>query len=295
MENSRKKLVFIEDDTKQSDIHKTSEPKKRGRKKKVVPLTNELELENDFVEPKSKMDLNNIDKKNIKSNIKILDDIEINQNDKILTNQDKNIDKTNNNLLITNSNCDINFEEKIKSPNSSPDITRRKSKTENEIIVKEDNSDENNNIFLKELLTKQLKNISPSKKLSYGDIIRISKFLNISIFDKQRCSLWNGYVTNEKNKTKGTYINFYFNKKKIALHRLLYINYIGDISNEEYIKFSCEHKGKCCNINHMKKYTYNKNLDSSEEKEYEIKQDTKNKKDQKLQINTDKKKLIVEF
>ena len=50
------------------------------------------------------------------------------------------------------------------------------------------------------------------------------------------------------------YINFYFNKKKIALHRLLYINYVEDVSPNEYIKFLCDNKGKCCNINHMKKY-----------------------------------------
>jgi hypothetical protein len=55
-------------------------------------------------------------------------------------------------------------------------------------------------------------------------------------------------------------LNFYFNQKKIALHRLLYLNYIGEILNTEYIKFSCINKGKCCNIHHMKKYTYNSNL-----------------------------------
>lgn len=274
--NSLIKKVIIEDNCKDSAIKNIVEAKKRGRKKKVI---NEFELDNNFIEPKSKMNLDNIDNLNIKSNIKIVDDKEIIQDDKIDINKRRN-SKTDNNLqTITNS----------------PKITRRNSKTLNEIVCKEDTSDENNNIYLKELLIKQLKNISPSKKLSYNDIIRISKFLNVSIFDKEKCSLWNGYVTNEKNKTKGTYINFYFNKKKIALHRLLYINYIGDISNEEYIKYSCENKGKCCNINHMKKYTYNKNVESIEEKDSDSKHDIKNKKDPKLQINTDKKKLIVEF
>jgi hypothetical protein len=89
---------------------------------------------------------------------------------------------------------------------------------------------------------------------------RISKFLTNSLFHETACSLWNGYITNEKNHTKGTYINFYFNKKKIALHRLLYLNYIGEISNKEYIRFTCDNKGKCCNINHMKKYSYNRNF-----------------------------------
>jgi len=113
------------------------------------------------------------------------------------------------------------------------------------------------NYLLKELLEKQLPNIDNSKKMSYVDIKRMSKYLLTSIFDNDNCCLWTGYITNENNSKKGTYINFYFNKEKTALHRLLYLNFIGDISNNEYIKFSCSNKGKCCNINHMKKYSYN--------------------------------------
>jgi hypothetical protein len=123
-----------------------------------------------------------------------------------------------------------------------------------------------NNDFIKELIKNQLPNISQQKKLLYNDLKRISKFLTSSIFDKNSCSLWTGYITNEKNQTKGIYINFYFNQKKIALHRLLYLNYIGEILNTEYIKFSCANKGKCCNIHHMKKYTYNSS--SSENTEH---------------------------
>jgi hypothetical protein len=113
------------------------------------------------------------------------------------------------------------------------------------------------NDFLKELLLKQLPNVNPTKKLTYSDMKRISKFLVTSIFDENNCSIWNGYITNEKKQTKGIYINFYFNQKKIALHRLLYLNFIGNILNTEYIKFTCTNKGKCCNIHHMKKYIYN--------------------------------------
>lgn len=165
-------------------------------------------------------------------------------------------------------------------------------------------SDENNNLLLKELLVKQLKNICPTKKLLFSDIKRISKFLNESIFNENKCSLWHGYITNEKNQTKGTYINFYFNKKKIALHRLLYINYIGEISNDEYIKFSCENKGKCCSIHHMKKYSYNKYLNQQNEiKDYNVKIKDTNHVDELIQtnehnnihININKGKLTIEF
>lgn len=154
-------------------------------------------------------------------------------------------------------------------------------------------SDEGKNELFKELLVKQIKNICPSKKLQFNDVKRISKFLNETIFDEKKCSLWNGYITNEKNQSKGTYINFYFNKKKIALHRLLYINYIGDISNDEYIKFSCENKGKCCTISHMKKYTYYKSLDSQTPDNNSSSSSYGNPKN--VHINTNKDKLVVEF
>lgn len=121
-------------------------------------------------------------------------------------------------------------------------------------------SHEKSNLILNELITKQLDNVSPDKKLKFPDIKRISKFLKKSIFDEKKCSIWNGYVTNEQNASKGTYINFYFNKKKIALHRLLYINYVDSVSDNEYIKFTCGNKGKCCNVKHMHKYAYNKLL-----------------------------------
>ena len=55
----------------------------------------------------------------------------------------------------------------------------------------------------------------------------------------------------------GTYVNFYFRKKKVALHRLLYINFIGHLDDDEYLKFNCENKGKCCNVHHMNKFKYN--------------------------------------
>jgi hypothetical protein len=111
----------------------------------------------------------------------------------------------------------------------------------------------NNNNILIELLENQNKNLSLDKKLSYNDLKRISKYLVSSIFNNE-CSLWNGYIPNSKN----MYINFYLNKKKHALHRLLYINYIDDLSECEYIKFTCNNKGICCNINHM--YKVNDNL-----------------------------------
>ena len=127
--------------------------------------------------------------------------------------------------------------------------------------------------ILIELIQKQRKNII-DKKLLYNDLKRISKYLNKSIFNND-CSLWNGYITTIKNEDKSSYINFYYNGKKFALHRLLYQNYIGDLNDSEYIKFNCCNKGKCCNINHFYKISKtddenkiipNKNLDQIEKK-----------------------------
>lgn len=118
------------------------------------------------------------------------------------------------------------------------------------------------NELLKELIMKQLKNVSQDKKLQYTDLKRICKYINSSIFDENKCCYWNGYVTNANNSNKGTYVNFYFRKKKAALHRLLYCNFIGDLSDDEYLKFSCENKGNCCNIKHLRKFKYQKKDDN---------------------------------
>jgi hypothetical protein len=112
--------------------------------------------------------------------------------------------------------------------------------------------------ILNELVYKQLKSIPNKHKLQFSDIKRMCKYINNSIFDENECTLWNGYVTNNNNNTKGKYINFYFRKKKVALHRLLYNNYVQPLGDNEYLKFSCENKGKCCNIHHLNKFEYNK-------------------------------------
>ena len=118
------------------------------------------------------------------------------------------------------------------------------------LYIMSDQKTKNN--VLSDLIRLQLKNVPPEKKLSYSDLIRISKYLNNSIFDN-KCAIWSGYVTSIKNDDKNVYINFYFNGKKYALHRLLYVNFVGELCDSEYIKFNCENKGRCCNINHIYK------------------------------------------
>lgn len=119
---------------------------------------------------------------------------------------------------------------------------------------------DNKKKILDELITKQLKNVNQERKLYNKDLRRIVKYIDSSIFDENKCCKWNGYVTNEANSKRGTYVNFFFRNKKVALHRLLYENFVGVLGEENYLKFSCddcENCGKCCNINHMIKYKYN--------------------------------------
>lgn len=128
-----------------------------------------------------------------------------------------------------------------------------------------------NNELLTVLVSKQLSNVEPKKKLRYSDMKRICKYIKSSIFDENKCCLWSGYVTNANNDQKGTYINFYFKKKKAALHRLLYANFIDKIGTNEYLKFTCDNKGQCCNVMHLRKFKYKKNKDKAKETKKEVK------------------------
>jgi hypothetical protein len=123
-----------------------------------------------------------------------------------------------------------------------------------------------NSELFNDLLRKQLKNISADKKLKFNDLKRLCKYISVSIFDENICSIWNGYITNINNIEKGIYINFYFKGKKVALHRLLYCNFIGDLGEDEYLKFTCQNKGKCCNVHHLRKFKYLEKKNSKDKK-----------------------------
>lgn len=143
-----------------------------------------------------------------------------------------------------------------------------------------------NNELLTELITKQIKDLPHDKKLQYTDLKRICKYINTSIFDENRCCIWNGYITNSNNSNKGTYINFYFRKKKAALHRLLYLNFVGELSNDEYLKFTCEKKGQCCNISHLKKFEYQKKPQTVTEPKKTVKKSNSSNKVKIINRNT---------
>lgn len=116
----------------------------------------------------------------------------------------------------------------------------------------------NDNQLLKELIRNQNPDVPEDKKLYLQDIQRICRNISSSPFNADKCCLWEGYITNLNKSNKGTYINFYFRHKKVALHRLLYANYVGPITKTDYLKYTCKNKGLCCNIYHLEKFKYNK-------------------------------------
>jgi len=152
----------------------------------------------------------------------------------------------------------------------------------------------NNNIF-QELIKKQRKNLVSDKKLLLSDLKRIASYLNSSIFTNE-CCFWNGYITVSKSsiKSETSFVNFFFNGKKQALHRILYYNFIDDLNENEYLKFSCDNKGKCCSLIHFIKV--------NEKNSNQVAPDTSNLISEKnLEINDtkkeskNKKSIIVEF
>lgn len=145
-----------------------------------------------------------------------------------------------------------------------------------------------NKIFL-ELINKQNENVTSNLKLDVKSLQRVSRYINESLFG-DKCVIWQGYITHIKN-TNINYVNFFFNGKKHALHRLLYLNYIGELNNNEYLKYNCSNKGKCCNINHIYKINSYKNEDNNQDNNnQDNKQDNK-----KVNVINDKDKLVIIF
>ena len=110
--------------------------------------------------------------------------------------------------------------------------------------------------ILNELIQNQIRDIPIEYKFNIISIVRLRKDISTSIFNKNKCCLWKGYICYSKRKKENLSINFYFNSKKRILHRLLYMNYVGKIEEDEYIKLNCNNR-ICCNVNHMVKRKYN--------------------------------------
>lgn len=181
--------------------------------------------------------------------------------------------------------------------NNSDDTSS--SSSSNEEPIKEETPQKkfikkNSNEIFKELIKHQLPDVPFQWKLNINDMKRICKYIDTSIFDKNTCCIWNGYITNMNNSNKGTYVNFYFRNKKVALHRLLYSNFMAPLDSSEYLKFNCINKGICCNVYHYEKYKYSKNYNMTK-KEPRPKETKKEIKDISIVGTDDSSKLIIDF
>ena len=78
--------------------------------------------------------------------------------------------------------------------------------------------------IVNKLFKNQLKNVDHKYRLNTKDIIRLSSYINSDPFSETECCKWRGAISKSTHQSK--YINFWFNKKKQALHRILYLNYI---------------------------------------------------------------------
>ena len=105
----------------------------------------------------------------------------------------------------------------------------------------------NDNNIYNELISRQLNNIN-FNKLSKLDLLRISNKINNSIFT-ENCCIYQGNIIIKNNKK---YIPFFYNYKKVSLTRILYNNFIININNNNNLLYTCENKGQCCSLNHMK-------------------------------------------
>lgn len=141
---------------------------------------------------------------------------------------------------------------------------------------------------------RQLQNLDPEKKLTFSDIKRIANYLDNDIFTESKCCIWKGYISSTSKKPgKGNYVNFYFRHKKVPLQRIIYENFIDSISDEEFLKFKCENKGKCCNMNHVEKVKYSNTV--LKKKELQKQKNLKKKKLLELKKKEEKLSLTLEF
>jgi hypothetical protein len=199
-------------------------------------------------------------------------------------------------ITETNSSdeiAEINSSDEIAETNNSDELNQNKITGVKPAEINKKSIKNSNEIF-KELIREQLSDVPTQWKLNINDMKRICKYIDTSIFDKKICCIWNGYITNMNNSNKGTYVNFYFRNKKVALHRLLYSNFVAPLDSSEYLKFNCDNKGICCNINHYEKYKYSKN-NSIVKKKSEHKEPKKEIKEITIVGSDDPEKLIIDF
>lgn len=121
------------------------------------------------------------------------------------------------------------------------------------------------------LQRKEVPDIGLYGKLDFEDLKRIDRCISGDPLKSNKCCLY------LRKLVKNSYSTFSFRGKKTSILRILYHNYIDDIKPNSRIKYSCENKGLCCNLNHFKvieveetpeiEENIEKNVENTEKKE----------------------------
>ena len=89
---------------------------------------------------------------------------------------------------------------------------------------------------------KDIKTVGNYDRLNHFEILRMAKTCG-NYYTPDKCQRFCGY-------TKNGVPEFSYKGKKTSLYRLLYHNYIGDLSDVVKIGHKCGNFG-CCNIDHI--------------------------------------------
>lgn len=114
--------------------------------------------------------------------------------------------------------------------------------------------------ILAQLLIYQRSDVEKEYKLTLNLIIKVIKILGEktlgNLLDNNNKNCWINMDSVDNKKI--SCINFYINNKKIALHRLMYINFTDSLDKNSYLKHTCNNKN-CYNIYHLEKAIHNDN------------------------------------
>jgi hypothetical protein len=102
---------------------------------------------------------------------------------------------------------------------------------------------------MKDYINNIINNVPEQYKIDNHEVNRLTSHIEGDIFNSDECVLWNGYVT--QSKSNSVHVNYIIRGKKTSLSRLLYMNYVGKLEPNNYIKYNCSNPGICCNLKHM--------------------------------------------